>query len=91
VPLHQFVLGDWNSTSLFEAFAIAGERVFVMELTEQLTNALPNHDFLRTIKSAKELRQHSTETHDPKVSVDRIFAPHWEQRFSQFISTILPA
>jgi hypothetical protein len=91
VPRHEFVIGDGRSTSLFEAYAIAGERVFVLEISERLADAFPNHGFLRTIKSAKDLRRRAMEAPDPDVSIERIFASHWDERFSRFISSVLAA
>jgi hypothetical protein len=89
VPRHEFVIGDGRSTSLFEAFAIAGDRVFVMETSDRLADTFPNHHFVRTIRSARDLRSRLAEAKDPDVSIDRIFAPHWQDRFSRFVSTML--
>ena len=83
------VVGDGRSTSLFEAFAIAKGRVFVLEMNEQLTKALPNHRFLQTIKSAKDLKNRLAEKPEHEVSVEQLFAPNWRERFSKFVSSIM--
>jgi hypothetical protein len=85
---HEFIVGDGRSTSLFEACAVAPGRVFVMEMTQHLTDVVPNHRFLKTIKSVAELRSNAHRGDD--VPVDALFTPNWRERFSKFIADVLP-
>jgi len=87
VPYHQFVVGDGRSTALFEACAIAAGRVFVMETSEHVAKALPNHTFLKAIRSAADLRLHANRADD--VPADALFAPDWQRRFTQFVARAL--
>lgn len=87
IPHHQFVVGDGRSTALFEACAIAAGRVFIMETSEQVAQALPNHSFLKSIDSATDLRLRSNRADD--VPADALFATDWQQRFSRFVASVL--
>lgn len=86
---HEVVLGDGRSTSMFEAFALATGRVFVMEMNEELTNALPNHTFLPSVKSVQELQARIAQPHQDVVTREALFASDWQDRFSRFVAAAL--
>jgi hypothetical protein len=79
------VVGDGRSTSIFEAFALAGPNVFVLETSRRMSEDMPTHAFLRTVTSARDLRSRLAETPQQSVEIDELFARSWQERFSQFV------
>jgi len=88
---HQFVIGDGRSTSLFEAFAIARGRVFILEMSPQHTAALPNHPFPEVIRSVRELKDRPPASEADEAIVERLFASDWERRFGAFMADVCGA
>jgi hypothetical protein len=88
---HALVLGDGRSTSIFEAYAITGGRACILEMSEKLSEDLPNHAFLKVIRSVRELRSALAEFRDRTESAnyEQLFAPNWQERFARFISDTL--
>jgi hypothetical protein len=87
--IHEVVLGDGRSTSMFEAFALASGRVYVMEMNEELTSALPNHKFLPVVRSIRELKARMEQPHDDMVTREELFASDWRDRLARFVSGVL--
>jgi hypothetical protein len=83
---HSVVVGDGRSTSIFEALALAGPNVFVLETSRRMSEEMPTHDCLRTVTSARDLRSRLAEAPRHSVDIDELFAPTWQERFSRFVA-----
>lgn len=83
------IVGDGRSTSIFEALALAGPNVFVLETSRRLSQDMPTHAFLRTVTSARDLRCRLAEPPQQSVEIDELFARNWQERFARFVAMAL--